>query len=496
MKITNYIILLTGFLLILAMTFSAGKMINRYRRLNVLIKSSAGLVSFLFAAWIPANLEVELPVLPFALGIVFLVLIYTYKNKISGIIPERNLVYMFAFLIIYVIFLVWLPDSLLPFYSLALLIFAVADFSGTLTDEYLPYKQFSIIGAVRSLSGSIVYFCAVFSLTFFTLMYGGFTDYNTAGYSMYFISVSMVMAAVLTGFNLVIDEKIKPVILTLVAFFLIFVFAVKPDFELLYQFNTGMALALIVAVFSFRVKFLTESGAIATFLLAGFIFGLGGLKWSLPILTFFILSSLLSKIRNNKNVIVESYFEKSGTRDFMQVFANGGIGGILVMLEVLHPSPVWFYAYIASLAAVCADTWSTETGTLKKNKTYNILTFRPVPQGMSGGVSVIGTLGGAAGAFAIALSGVYWFNGNLFVYFPAVILTGLAGSFVDSVLGATFQVQYRCEVCNSVTERKFHCDTETIRYRGFDIINNDFVNLLAGVSGGLFMILIWGIKSL
>ena len=102
----------------------------------------------------------------------------------------------------------------------------------------------------------------------------------------------------------------------------------------------GILFAALIAGISFRVKFLTRSGSIATFILASFIFGLGGIKWSVPILTFFILSSILSKLRKKRNESVEIYFEKSGVRDYLQVIANGGLGGILVIINTINPNEI------------------------------------------------------------------------------------------------------------------------------------------------------------
>jgi uncharacterized protein (TIGR00297 family) len=186
---------------------------------------------------------------------------------------------------------------------------------------------------------------------------------------------------------------------------------------MIYSLLLGLFFAFIVAFISYKVKFLTLSGSIATFILAGLIFGLGGIKWSVPILTFFILSSLLSKLRKKKNEEVDAYFEKTGVRDAMQVLANGGIGGILVIIYSFHNSDLLYLLYIASLAAVCSDTWATEIGTWRKTNTYNILNFKPIPQGLSGGISLQGTLGAFAGAAVIAASGLLWNNLNLPTYF-------------------------------------------------------------------------------
>lgn len=124
-----------------------------------------------------------------------------------------------------------------------------------------------------------------------------------------------------------------------------------------------MFFASIIAFLSVKARFLTVGGAIAAFILAGLIFGLGGIKWSVPILTFFILSSILSKLRKKRNVEVEIFFEKSGVRDHYQVIANGGLGGVLVILYAIYPNELFYLIYLATLSAVCADTWATEIGT-------------------------------------------------------------------------------------------------------------------------------------
>lgn len=267
-------------------------------------------------------------------------------------------------------------------------------------------------------------------------------------------------------------------------------FIVVQNHEMLNSFLVGVLFAAIIATLSYKIKFLTYSGAFATFVLAGLIFGLGGIKWSVPILTFFILSSILSKARKRKNEMVELYFEKGGVRDHLQVFANGGLGGLLVVLNFFHQDNLFYLIYLSTLSAVCADTWATEIGTWKKAATYNVLTLKPVEQGVSGGVSLIGTVGALAGAFAIVLSGIAWNDLPAASYIILIFSAGLFGSFFDSILGATIQSQNQCTICNKVTEKNIHCGIEANHFRGYKWINNDVVNFLSGVSGALLIIIL------
>ena len=263
--------------------------------------------------------------------------------------------------------------------------------------------------------------------------------------------------------------------------------------NLLYRLAAGVILASIIAIFSFKAKFLTKSGTAATFVLAAGIFGFGGWKWTIPIFAFFLTSSLLSKLRKKQNINVDLYFDKTGVRDAAQVFANGGLSLILVTLNLFYPNELFFYIYVSVIASVCADTWSTEIGTMKNFAAYNIRNFKRVEQGRSGGVSLPGTTAAFAGAAFIAFSGSFWISGSLLVYFLIIIFSGFLGSVIDSLLGATVQLQYICTVCGKITERKNHCGKETLYSKGFYFLNNDLVNFFAGLSGGIISFILYEI---
>ena len=256
----------------------------------------------------------------------------------------------------------------------------------------------------------------------------------------------------------------------------------------------GMGLALATALLSIKARFLTTAGATATFILAAVVFGVGGWTWAWPILAFFVLSSLLSKAGKKTKVRFTLMFEKSSQRDPGQVLANGGVAGLCVILHLFWPHPAWFAAYLGALAAATADTWATEIGVFSRHRPRSILGLRPVEPGTSGGLSLLGTSAALAGALAIALVG--WIVAPETMGWSAVIgvaLAGLLASLVDSLLGATVQVQYRCPSCGRQTERQAHCnDIPTVPISGLRWMNNDWVNGLAAIFGAL-MAGIWTI---
>lgn len=263
--------------------------------------------------------------------------------------------------------------------------------------------------------------------------------------------------------------------------------------KFLTNFVFGVLLSAILSFLSYKIKFLAKSGALAMFFLASLIFGLGSWKWTVPIFLFFFLSSLLSVIRKNRNKEVDEYFVKSGRRDYAQVLANGGLAGLLVIFYYFFQSELIYCVFVSCIAAVCADTWGTEIGTFFKVKTVNIVTSKIVPQGESGGISIPGLMGSAAGASVISASSLYWINVYQLDFFLIMAAAGVFGSIVDSFLGATLQARYECSVCEIKTERLMHCNLETQLKHGHEWLSNDIVNLVAGISGGLFCITILGL---
>lgn len=254
------------------------------------------------------------------------------------------------------------------------------------------------------------------------------------------------------------------------------------------HFVLSFVFGFLVSFISLKLKLLNFKGAAATFILAVIIFCFGDVKWTIPILTFFLLSSLLSKLRRKINPHVDSQFTKTDQRDHVQVLANGGLPGLLILVNQLIPSELFYIAYVSALAGVCSDTWSTEIGTMFKTKTFDILNFNIVEQGTSGGVSLPGFTGSILGAMIISLSAMAWIMDYKFL--GVIIFSGIIGSIFDSLLGSTLQAKYTCSVCSRTVERKIHCDRKTIHVKGFKRLDNDGVNFSTSIFGGLISFLL------
>jgi uncharacterized protein (TIGR00297 family) len=269
------------------------------------------------------------------------------------------------------------------------------------------------------------------------------------------------------------------------------------------QLMLWMGITILIAYLAFRTRTLTLSGAMGAWLLGTVIFGLGGPEWTIPVAVFFIFSSALTKVGKKHKKKLETIFEKTGRRDIYQVFANGGIAMIATMawhfFEPVWPESevLWYLIFLTSVSAATADTWGTELGSFSRRDPLSIRTWKVVPMGTSGGLSILGTLGAFAGALLMAFTGKY----SLLIFagvdlsLPLVLLIaagGLLGALVDSLVGATLQAQYRCPVCKKITEKTLHCGRENIPLvQGKKFINNDVVNLCNTLAGGLLGALLY-----
>jgi uncharacterized protein (TIGR00297 family) len=248
---------------------------------------------------------------------------------------------------------------------------------------------------------------------------------------------------------------------------------------------------LLFSIVSYRMKFLTVSGAIAQFIIGTLLFGFGGLQWTIPIVVFFLSSSLLSKIRKPNGESIDASFAKSSRRDVWQVVANGGVAGLMMILRIVADNEFWYWGYLGSIAAATSDTWGTEVGVLSKSRPRLVTTMKKVDAGTSGAVSMLGTVAGAVGAGTIFLSSTFWLStSNMMNGLIALFFAGTVGSLMDSLLGATLQIQYSCKKCGRFTERREHCGSRTSRIRGISMVNNDVVNLLCTLCGGAIGIVV------
>ena len=193
------------------------------------------------------------------------------------------------------------------------------------------------------------------------------------------------------------------------------------------------------------------------------------------LLSFLVGSVIVDKFKEIK-VKQDDITKKEGCRDGVQVIANGLIPLVMAVMFAGTFRGVFIIGYVAALAEAFADTAASGFGAFSK--------------GLSGGVSVVGTLAAAVGSFFIPAIATLFGVINLKIFFITAAAAFL-GAIFDSMLGSLLQVKYKCSVCGELTEKEFHCKKRTKKHSGFEFFDNDVVNLTSGLFASLVAIIFY-----
>ena len=248
-----------------------------------------------------------------------------------------------------------------------------------------------------------------------------------------------------------------------------------------------LSIAVFILVFAYRKKSITLDGTVAAFLTAVLLYAFGGIWVASSLILFFVLGSFVSKLNNDQKRKAESLQEDTGARTWKQVLSNSFPAVVMVVIVYFFPDQmVLRLLALAVFAAAAADTFSSELGMLSKAKVFNILNFKPIEKGLSGGVSWIGLLAGLLGSTLIALLAFPEFGLRGFI---VSIVIGFMGSIIDSILGAVIQRKY-VGTNGGLQDKPNHPLDKPIR--GFKWISNGMVNFLSlsivSIVGALFII--------
>jgi uncharacterized protein (TIGR00297 family) len=221
------------------------------------------------------------------------------------------------------------------------------------------------------------------------------------------------------------------------------------------------------------VKWLTPGGVAAALVVGAAV--TWGLGWQglLVLAAFFVSASLLSQLAEHRGP----------RRTVRQVVANGGVAAVAALLGS-------WPAASGALAAAAADTWATEIGAFSPIPPRAIISWARVPRGTSGGITLLGTLGGVAGALTIGLVAAVLVPHGARPRTALVALAGVIGMLADSLAGATVQAQFECPRCGAHFERGNMVCHEPVRLvRGWRWLDNDGVNLVATLCGAAVALL-------
>jgi len=224
-----------------------------------------------------------------------------------------------------------------------------------------------------------------------------------------------------------------------------------------------LALGLVIGFIIYRLRILDLEGTLAAVAL-GIIIGLfAGIEWLSLLVVFLVMGFASTRYGYSYKKSLGVAEKKEGRRGVGNVLANGLVPAFIAVLWFMNSENsvgnMLKAGYIAAIATVTGDTLSSEIGMLSRRRPYLITTFEKVPIGTHGGVSLMGELGGFAGALIIGVASYLLGLADLKLSLLAALIGGVAGFHMDSLLGA-------------VLERR-------------RLINNAMVNFLSSLTGSL-----------
>lgn len=208
-----------------------------------------------------------------------------------------------------------------------------------------------------------------------------------------------------------------------------------------------------VAVYTFRKEMLNGTGATVAFLMGAVIVLATDLFWLLLLFSLLGLASAATKFRFKEKESKKVAEKGGGKRRSRNVIANGITPTVIAALVPLmalrwESDTVAAVVYASAIAAAAADTIASEFGSLSRN-VYLITTFKRVPAGTDGGVSLPGQVAALGGATAISLLAMLFLGllspDHRMAVTPATFLipvvSGFFGCQVDSIVGATLETR-------------------------------------------------------
>ena len=354
-----------------------------------------------------------------------------------------------------------LPQS---YFRIALLVLIVSDPLANLFGQIKKRNRFFRVGNdLKSLYGLLAYTVSNLVLFYLFLSPSLFGD-------VFFVLALLIVSAAFECISWRGSDNLS-IPLGLALFFL-FQHYRQPDFLF-------VSVVLIVAgAFMYLMhkwKMLSRYGSLAAGFLGFYLLAVAGWNWILPVLFFFVSSVLFTKINpqdSKKSLQVRG-------RNAWQVLANILWALLSSVLFLITRNELFIFLFIAAVAAVTADTWASEIGPLVNKKSFSVADWKMHPAGITGGISLGGTLAALAGAFLVSAGSYVLFfdrwNGTI-----VALLTGSAflACFADTFLGAF--VENKLQQSPVFKKRK---NPESIE-------PNDLINLAGSFTGLLFFVVL------
>ncbi|OIW05303.1 hypothetical protein TanjilG_03692 [Lupinus angustifolius] len=153
---------------------------------------------------------------------------------------------------------------------------------------------------------------------------------------------------------------------------------------------------------------LSLNGIASAFLLGTLIWRAFGPSGFLLVATYFVIGTAATKVKMAQKVAQGVAEKRGGRRGPGSVIGSSAAGCVCAFLTIFGVggdafSQLWRLGFVASFCTKLSDTVSSEIGKAYGKTTYLVTTFKVVPRGTEGAVSVEGTLAGFFAAIVLAV---------------------------------------------------------------------------------------------
>ena len=243
----------------------------------------------------------------------------------------------------------------------------------------------------------------------------------------------------------------------------------------------GSVTAVVLFAYTYFKKHLTLSGAIlAAIITALFSFFELWDMLSLLLITYTTLMIIDKATSRKRKPISSEVIHSSGARSAKQILANGFAPLLATFFFAYSGNRAFLIVFAVGVGTTLADSAASDIGVLSSGVPKDICTWKPLPPGLSGGVSGLGLFVSISSSILFSL--VAYFCVKLSIR-EALIVAGFSfvGSVIDSILGSRVQAKFKCGICQSITEKITHCDVRTCQISGVKLIDNCAVNFLSSI---------------
>lgn len=265
------------------------------------------------------------------------------------------------------------------------------------------------------------------------------------------IVVSTLVAAFVESLPLEVDDNLTVPLAASLCILGLSIVQSAPDFETSRAAYGWMAANTVLAIVGYVARSVNVSGMIGGWILGTILIFCGGWPLYVALLVFFVIGTGGTKLGYRRKAAEGLAQEEGGRRGFRHAFANVGVAAILALL--LATAESWnllLFAAIASLATAAADTTGSEIGQLFGRRAFLPLSFKSVPRGTEGAVSLEGTVASLVASFVVTVVAVLCAFRSSIAY-PSlrgitlgsvagpILLIGFAGfvaAYVESIVGA------------------------------------------------------------